>query len=117
MGSVKRYLDEMMDFDRIVSQPGKYVSATCFEDKHLRQYIRQNLSQKRCSYYCGQGKIPKGAPLDKVLAVIFNGFCSRYDDATNGVGWRTALSVQQRGTVMIWSAKLLSLLRKQKLGF
>lgn len=87
MGSVKRYLDEMMDFDRIVSQPGKYVSATCFEDKHLRQYIRQNLSQKRCSYYCGQGKIPKGAPLDKVLAVIFNGFCSRYDDATNGVGW------------------------------
>lgn len=87
MGSVKRYLDEMMDPDGIDSQPGKYVSAVCFEDEQLRKYIRQNLSEKPCSYYRGQGRIPKGAPLDAVLTIIFDGFCSRYDDANNGVGW------------------------------
>ena len=87
MGSVKRLLDDMMDPDRIEPQPGKYVSAVCFEDEALRKFVRRNLSDQRCSYYRGQGKTPKGAPLDAVLAFIFDAFCSRYEDANNGVGW------------------------------
>jgi hypothetical protein len=87
MGSVKRHLDDLMDPDRIEPQPGKYVSAVCFEDEALRKFVRRNLSDERCSYYRGQGKKPKGAPLDAVLTFIFDAFCSRYDDANNGVGW------------------------------
>lgn len=87
MGSVKRLLDDVMDPERIEPQPGKYVSAVCFEDEALRKFVGRNLSNECCSYYCGRDRAPKGAPLDAVLAFIFDAFCSRYDDATNGVGW------------------------------
>jgi hypothetical protein len=87
MSSIKRYIEDMMDPDRIEPQPGKYVSAACFEDSQLRAFIKRNRTSHPCSYYCGGGRHPKGAALDDVLAFIFDGITSRYEDATNGVGW------------------------------
>lgn len=87
MSSIKRYLEEMEDPDRIAPQPGRYVSAACFEDRALQKFVRQNLTINECSYYSGPKTPPKGAPLDVVIRFILGGLYSRYDDANNGVGW------------------------------
>jgi HEPN/RES N-terminal domain 1/RES domain len=87
MGLAKRHYEEMMDPDRLEPQPNLYVSAACFADKALKKFARQNLTHKTCSYYCGEGKPPKGAPLDTIIRFVFDGICTRYDDANNGVGW------------------------------
>jgi HEPN/RES N-terminal domain 1/RES domain len=49
--------------------------------------VRQNLTNQHCTYYNGRGRHPKGAEFDRVVEFVFERFCSRYDDATNGVGW------------------------------
>jgi len=87
MGFAKRYYEEMTDPDRLEPQLDQYVSAACFEDKALKKFVKQNLTDKCCTYYCGAGKTPKGATLDVVIRFVFEGICSRYEDAANGVGW------------------------------
>ncbi len=87
MGLAKRHYEEMMDPDRLEPQPNLYVSAACFADKALKKFARQNLTDKTCTYYCGNGKPPKGAPLDTIIRFVFDGICTRYDDANNGVEW------------------------------
>ena len=87
MGLAKRFYEEMNDPDRIEPQPGQYVSAACFEDYALNKFVRKNLTAHNCSYYDGQGRHPKGAELDVVIQFVFERLCSRYDDATSGVGW------------------------------
>ncbi|MGV7120303.1 HEPN-associated N-terminal domain-containing protein [Sphingopyxis sp. 550A] len=87
MGTAKRYYEAMMESGRIDPRPGVYVSAACFEDGALRSFIRKSITNQPCSYYCGRGKVPKGAPFDVVTQFIFEGLCSRYDDANQGVGW------------------------------
>lgn len=87
MSFIKRYLDSMCDPDGIDASDDLYVSAACFEEPAIKRFIRENLVDRPCSYYRGDGLHPKGAPLATVVRFFFAGFCSRFEDAANGVGW------------------------------
>lgn len=87
MGLAKRMYEEMSDPDYIAECPEKFVSAACFDDPVLKKFIKENRADDPCTYYQGTGKSPRGAPLHIVVRFIFEGLCSRYDDAANGVGW------------------------------
>jgi len=90
MGMIKRYYEDMFDQDRIDAAADRYVGADCFEDYALKQFVRKNLSDQPCSYHRGGGRHLRGAPLARVVRFIFERFCTRYDDAANGVGWPRA---------------------------
>lgn len=87
MGMAKRMYEEMNDPDYIAELPGHFVSAACFEDPVLKSFVKANRTTDLCTYYQGAGKPPCGAPLHLVVRFIFDGLCTRYDDAANGVGW------------------------------
>ncbi|MBV8751822.1 MAG: RES domain-containing protein [Hyphomicrobiales bacterium] len=88
MGYAKRLFEEMRDPDRLVGDPNFFVCAECFADPALKRVIMGSATKNVCDH-CGRRSRtrPIAGPYDVVIERIYEGLCTQYDDALNGVGW------------------------------
>jgi hypothetical protein len=58
----------------------QFVCAKCFEDEAIQEFIRDNASEKKCSYCRRRSKKPIAAPMNDVLELIGESLHHEYAD-------------------------------------
>jgi hypothetical protein len=70
--------------------PDKYVCAECFSDYAIKEFIKQNAFNEKCSYCSNESCKPIAAPLEEVIEFIREGLETEWDNPVNCVGWESA---------------------------
>jgi hypothetical protein len=71
------------------SYPDKFVCADCFDDDHLKAFIEEGATRRKCSY-CGKRSRSKNvaAPVDAVIERMLDAISRRFGDAwAEGCSW------------------------------
>src|ERR1700689_5483553 len=77
-----REMDYFDDSEIEATHPTKFVCADCFDDDHLKAFIEDAASRRKCSY-CGTESLRKNiaAPVDDVIERMLEAISRRYGDA------------------------------------
>jgi len=70
--------------------PDKYVCADCFEDYAIREFIKENAVEKKCSYCGKKSKVPIAVELELAVDFICQGINTEWEDPAQSMGWESA---------------------------
>jgi len=58
-----------------------YICPNCFDDHAIKEFIRNNASETKCSYCESQSRKPNSASLGNVIEFIMQGIYTEYADS------------------------------------
>jgi hypothetical protein len=82
-------MHDVDDSEIEATYPDKFVCADCFDDDHLKGFIEDEATRRKCTY-CGKSSRNKNiaAPVDNVIERMFEAISRRYGDAwASGSSW------------------------------
>ena len=80
--------------------PDKYVCADCFEDYAIKEFIKENAVEKKCSYCSKKSKVPIATELEIIVDFICQGINTEWEDPAKSMAYESAEGGYQGASVI-----------------